>query len=347
MKTGFFFTLVPALFATAALNAATLSCVLEPEQKTYRAGQCITCSLVLEPGENETPQPNMSLLDFQQDQTPELDVTQLRRVETDDPTKQIWSCEFTFLAPATHKLHPSLAGVMNHELPSNGFLKRYTLERFIATAPEREITVEALPEEGRPADFTGCVGDFGFNAGIEPADAAPGDVLVFSWTLTGRCADMISNVPTFEPGGSFKVYPPRVVERTDSGVRVEQSIVPLSRTSGVLTTGRFTVSVFDTATDSYKTLEAGPWNIAMHEREEDDDRLEDIPVPSAANGGAVKNPATELMKEAGIARFAPWKKAKKLFDVPAGAEYRVLERAGSWMRIALPDGATGWIDGRE
>lgn len=347
MKTVFLSTLVPTLLATAALNAATLSCVLEPEQKTYRAGQCVTCSLVLELEENESPHPNMSLLDFPEKPTPELDVTRLRRVETDDPKKQIWSCEFTFLAPAAHKLHPALAGMMNRELPSNGFLRRYTSAPFTARAPEREITVEALPEEGRPADFTGCVGDFGFNAGIEPADAAPGDVLVFSWTLAGRCADMISNVPSFAPGESFKVYPPRVVERTDAGVRVEQSIVPLPQTVGTLATGDFSVSVFDTATDSYKTMKAGPWSIAMHERKEDDDTLEDIPAPAAKTGGAENGSATERTAETAAARFAPLKKAKKLFDVPAGTEYRVLERAGSWMRIALPDGATGWIEGRE
>lgn len=335
---------VSALLAAGALHAATLSCVVEPVQKTYRAGQRVICSLVLDLEENETPQPNMSLLDFPEKATPEMDITKLRRVETDDPRRQTWNCELTFLAPTVLKLHPALAGMMNHELPSNGFFKRYTSERFIARADELELVVAALPSEGRPADFTGCVGDFAFAADIAPADAAPGDVLTFTWTLAGRCADMISNVPSFDPGTSFKTYPPRVVERTDDGIRVEQSVVPISQTGGTLETKRFAVSVFDAATDSYKTLEAGPWSVAMHERKEDDDLIEDIPTPAAKNGGAVKDPATERTEEAKVARFAPWKKAKKLFDVPAGAEYRLLERAGSWIRIALPDGATGWIE---
>ncbi len=55
-----------------------------------------------------------------------------------------------------------------------------------AVAATRDFVVRALPEEGRPASFSGAIGDFAINASAKPTRVGVGDPITLSLTVTDR-----------------------------------------------------------------------------------------------------------------------------------------------------------------
>ncbi len=72
----------------------------------------------------------------------------------------------------------------------------------------KSIRVKALPAEGRPADFSGAVGDFDIAASADPTKVAAGDPMTLKIVVSGRGNfDAMGNPKLLDTTG-WKVYPP-------------------------------------------------------------------------------------------------------------------------------------------
>ena len=58
-------------------------------------------------------------------------------------------------------------------------------QRFVVPSNELHLTVKALPEQGRPAEFSGLVGRFEIAARAAPLEVKVGDPVEFTVTITG------------------------------------------------------------------------------------------------------------------------------------------------------------------
>lgn len=355
-----------ALFAAlAAANAAaaTLEAGFSPEQERYFAGQRATCTLSLDlDGAQLLGGGNLELSGFPEDSGAVKFGPFSPAAAAPDGALR-WVAPVEFAAPADVAFSPRLSGSLRRVVARHGFFTQWSEEAFDAAAPERRIKVEPLPEEGRPDDFCGAVGTFVFEATLEPRVCAPGDVLTLRWTLSGAGAERASALP-WNPGEGFKAYPPRV-ERSEGGVfSASQAVVPLSREFS--TAAGFSVSWFDPAA-GWVSGSAKPFALEFRDREEpvaaeDGDSVSggvggdgggasaaapaDAAADSTPAGKAVKRGVSDFVTTAAgvAARFAPGRKAKVLFEIPAGERVEIVEAFSGWFRVETASGAAGWIE---
>ncbi|CAN5382557.1 hypothetical protein BH09VER1_BH09VER1_07050 [soil metagenome] len=71
-----------------------------------------------------------------------------------------------------------------------------------------KLEVKPLPEEGKPEDFSGAVGQFSIQATATPKKAAAGDPITLKVTVSGRGNFDAMTAPTLLDAGSWKTYPP-------------------------------------------------------------------------------------------------------------------------------------------
>lgn len=129
------------------------------------------------------------------------------------------------------------------------------------------LNIRPLPESGRPAGFSGAVGQFTFEASCQPLEVAAGDPLNLRVRLAGQ--GNIANVqpPAFALGDGFKVYEGRLqTENVDAsaarGEKVfEQVVIPKS--TDVKEIPALSFSYFDPAADAYRTITRGPFPLVV------------------------------------------------------------------------------------
>lgn len=88
--------------------------------------------------------------------------------------------------------------------------EQFNLEEIFAVAPRLVVTVRGVPEEGRPAEFTGAIGSFRFEADLTPRKAKVGDPMTLTLTLAGKGLLDTAGAPDLERvpqvAERFRVY---------------------------------------------------------------------------------------------------------------------------------------------
>ncbi|MBT4483534.1 MAG: protein BatD [Candidatus Latescibacteria bacterium] len=134
--------------------------------------------------------------------------------------------------------------------------------RNISTDPIT-IRVKPLPEEGKPSDFDGVVGNFDISSKIDKQTSRIDEVITVKITVTGEGnLDLITSLgaPSFS---AFKTYDPKVAETIlNSGFVVggaktwEYVLIPIHQ--GEMTLGSFSLSFFNPEDESYHTVLTEP-----------------------------------------------------------------------------------------
>jgi len=129
-------------------------------------------------------------------------------------------------------------------------------------SPEETVKVLPLPTEGRPADFSGAVGQFQISASASPTQIAVGDPVTLKMTVSGTGNfDRLSGL-TLESTDGWKTYPPSAkFEPTDeigySGKKVfEQALIP--QKTDIKNVPPVKLSYFDPEARKYATLSSSP-----------------------------------------------------------------------------------------
>lgn len=120
-----------------------------------------------------------------------------------------------------------------------------------------ELTVLPLPEEGRPAWFSGAVGHFAIEAVASPTEVFAGDPITLRVALQGSGNLADARPPELVGAEGFKVYEPQVAASGAGALRMyEQVLIPHDATVSRIPAVRF--SYFDPEGRQYRTVEAGP-----------------------------------------------------------------------------------------
>ena len=127
------------------------------------------------------------------------------------------------------------------------------------SAGNRTINVKPLPEQGKPIDFTGAVGDFDFKVTTSKTELNATESLQAKVEVSGRGNLKLFELPKLTVPSSLEVYEPEKADKIRTsingmqGERVESyTIVPQFK--GKYPIPSISFSYFDTRTESYRRL---------------------------------------------------------------------------------------------
>lgn len=150
------------------------------------------------------------------------------------------------------------------------------------------VKVLDLPEEGKPADFKGAVGDFNMEVAVDKSKVKAGDPITVTTTINGVGNFNTVNTPEMAADEDIKTYDPKVSKQED-GVKIfEQVVIP--KKQGIKDLPAVSFSFFNPKTREYKTITEGPFPIQVEKPE----REEKARIVEMA-GGAQKAVAHEIL----------------------------------------------------
>ena len=145
------------------------------------------------------------------------------------------------------------------------------------------INVKPLPREGRPASYSGAVGNFTMNAEINKKELKVNEAVTIKVTISGNGNIKLIKDPVVSFPNDFEVYDPKTdnskVRVTAAGQNGSKTFefMAIPRYAGDFEIPAITFSYFDTKSETYKTITSGPYNIHV---EKGEGGSEDAPVVS-------------------------------------------------------------------
>jgi hypothetical protein len=131
------------------------------------------------------------------------------------------------------------------------------------------LTIEALslPEENRPENFKGAIGNFQLDVSLSPDQVKAGDPVTLKMTVTGTGNFDAVHAPDLKNTGGFKLYDPQIRREPNRKV-FEQVLIPGNEK--IETLPDIVFSYFDTMKGQYKTIVKGniPLSVMKAEKEE-------------------------------------------------------------------------------
>ncbi len=149
----------------------------------------------------------------------------------------------------------------------SGFFFSRNIKPLAVTTEPITISVKDLPANP-PNDFTGAVGNYSFQSSVNRMQASTDDAISTTMIITGNGDMKRVQFPPLILSDSFEVYPPRIVEEKtveDQGELINRKVVEylvLPKYPGKYSISP-SFSYFDPATDSYHTIQSGPYQIAV------------------------------------------------------------------------------------
>ncbi len=160
--------------------------------------------------------------------------------------------------------------------------RRMTRVNKTISAGARTISVKPLPEQGRPDDFTGAVGEFQFNVFTNKNSLNADESLELKTKITGNGNLKLFDLPSLNLPSSLEVYEPvtdNKVKTNSKGMNgfVGESYTVIPQYKGVYPIRPIAFSYFDLKTETYKTISSDEIII----------NVENGPVPNqtSSNGG--------------------------------------------------------------
>ena len=154
------------------------------------------------------------------------------------------------------------------------FFNSYTTVAKPLTAPSVTIHVSELPA-GKPAGFSGGVGQFAINSRISNTDLQANEAVTLTLTIQGTGNMKLLKTPAVDWPEGFEVYDPKVTnnfKNSLSGVSGTKTIeyLAIPRAGGTYTIPAVQYAYYDTQADTYKTLSTPEYtlNIARSANEE-------------------------------------------------------------------------------
>ncbi|MFQ6114649.1 MAG: BatD family protein [bacterium] len=130
------------------------------------------------------------------------------------------------------------------------------------------IEVLPLPRNGRPADFSGAVGNFAISAAVDKKEVKTNEAVTLKVKISGKGNIKIVPQPKVDFPTDFEVYEPKISEdihRQGSQISGSKSFeyVLIPRFPGNQTIRPISFSYFDLSSKSFKTLFTDPIEIAV------------------------------------------------------------------------------------
>lgn len=158
-------------------------------------------------------------------------------------------------------------------------VERHPLE---LSSQDVQITVLPLPEEGRPKNFMGAVGDYQFIYNASPTKVKAGDPITVRMAINGTGNFNTVLIPMMENPDGFKVYEPEIKTSANSK-EFTQVLIPESNQVTRIPGAAF--SYFDANKKEYKTITQGPIAIQVEKGKDES--------PSRVIGPAIQDKEPE------------------------------------------------------
>ncbi|MEZ5387397.1 MAG: BatD family protein [Prosthecobacter sp.] len=113
------------------------------------------------------------------------------------------SCELLY------EVYEEDRGGIRRSLPFGMIMGNTETRKMVVKSQEVKVNVLPLPTEGKPAKFTGAVGDFNISASATPDELTVGDPLAVDVTISGSGSFDAIEAPALVPPDGWKAYPPR------------------------------------------------------------------------------------------------------------------------------------------
>ncbi len=115
---------------------------------------------------------------------------------------------------------------MRRSLPFGMIMGSGETRKQVVKSQEVKVKVLPLPTAGKPANFSGAVGDFSISATATPHELAVGDPLAVDITIEGNGNFDALNPPVLTPPDGWKAYPPR---RYNVDGPIDPNLTPTAR----------------------------------------------------------------------------------------------------------------------
>jgi hypothetical protein len=141
--------------------------------------------------------------------------------------------------------------------PLSSFASRPNLAHEMVASNQLVMHVHALPTEGRPANFTGAIGQFTITGAVDPAAVSVGEPVLLHFTIAGEGNFDYVRCPSLAADPAWKAYVPtshtdfQDESRTQATKAFEQPVIP--QKGGTLSLPQASFSYFDPATAQYVT----------------------------------------------------------------------------------------------
>jgi BatD DUF11 like domain len=127
------------------------------------------------------------------------------------------------------------------------------------SAGAKTIAVKALPEAGKPADFSGAVGKFDFRVTPSKTNLKNGESLDLSVSVTGKGNMKLFNLPKPVVPNSLEMYDPVHDEKVNTSLagmsgKISDSYTIIPQFKGKYPIKPMQFSYFDLSSGSYKTI---------------------------------------------------------------------------------------------
>jgi hypothetical protein len=169
------------------------------------------------------------------------------------------------------------------------------------------VHAAALPQEGKPADFSGAVGSFSVYSDVDKKELKANETMNYTFEVKGRGNLNLINAPKITPPADFEKYDPKTTDRITvdsngiSGSR-QFSYLMIPRHQGDYSLNLARFSYFDPALKRYVTLPTGEFNIKVNKG----DQQVNVPVFNSADQQDIKMLGNDIrfIKTAAIGSFS-------------------------------------------
>jgi hypothetical protein len=134
------------------------------------------------------------------------------------------------------------------------------------TSNTKTLTINNLPEKGKPKDFTGAVGNFNFDVTIDKQELKSGETIQMNVVVSGSGNLKLFDLPKPNLPKSFEIFEPEHQEKvTDNINGINGKIIDtyniIPQQNGWFNLPNQQFSFFDPSTESYKTIQTKSVNI--------------------------------------------------------------------------------------
>ena len=141
----------------------------------------------------------------------------------------------------------------------NNFFDSYATRPITVTSQPIVLHVSPLPEDNRPDDFTGAIGQFDFQASVSPLQVKAGDPLTLKMDIKGNGNFKSFKMPVFQA----RDLSPMSLRSRIPGMKKQPKKLLFPTSAGIKEVPALHFSYFDTSLKDYKTITQGPFAIQV------------------------------------------------------------------------------------
>lgn len=131
-----------------------------------------------------------------------------------------------------------------------------------------ELDVLPLPEEGKPMDFSGAIGDFQMKLSAEPRKLKVGDPITLRIVIEGNGNFSSVKMPNLSGLNGFKTYEPHIEQKENKKI-FEQILMP--QNTDIKEIPEITFSFFNPEEHTYRTIKKSAIPIEVHKPEKEEE----------------------------------------------------------------------------